>query len=107
MSNRLERALEGFLAERYACERGALAPDAPPLHDPRAVFYYTDHDPWLWRGYRMGYVERTFAPLHANSDWYVVWKGNLEHNRVVLMDPQNAEAMGVDRGRMSVCRRRR
>ena len=67
--------------------------------------YYNDHHPFRWRAMRVGYVERTFAPMDANFDWYALWKGRLEHHRIVLMSPENAEGMGVPMRGFLSCRR--
>lgn len=101
VSPRVYEALRPTFDERFVCERSE-----EELRDPRVLMYYTDHHPFLWRAMSPGYVELTFAPLDANFDWYAVWKGRLEHHRIVLISPQNAEAMGVSLGRFLRCRRK-
>ncbi len=102
LSRRAYEALRPTLDELYVCGRDVEG----TLHEPRVLMYYTDHHPFRWRAMSVGFVERTFAPMDANFDWYSVWKGRLEHHRLVLMSPRNAEAMGVSLRQLLRCRRR-
>lgn len=105
-SRRLHAALADTAFREEAFECAGVAPDEAPLSDPRLLIYYTDHVPRQWLSVRMGFVERTFAPLDQNYDWYATWKGHLEHHRVVAVSMENAAEMQVDLRRMLRCRRR-
>ncbi|MEM9073405.1 MAG: hypothetical protein AAGE52_33175 [Myxococcota bacterium] len=93
VSPRLHRALEATFDEHFECTARSRPGD--DLREPRVLMYYTDHHPFHWTAMSPGYVERTFAPMDANFDWYSLWKGRLEHHRVVLMSLANADEMGV------------
>ncbi len=101
VSPRAHEALRTTFDELFVCERSG-----DDLQEPRVLMYYTDHHPFRWRAMSPGYVERTFAPMDANFDWYALWKGRLEHHRIVLMSPENAEGMGVALRRFLRCRRK-
>ncbi|MCA9607415.1 MAG: glycosyltransferase family 39 protein [Myxococcales bacterium] len=103
-SRRLHASLAETFDEGFECT--PPRPEEADLHDPRVLIYYTDHVPRQWLSVRMGFVERTFAPLDQNYDWYATWKGHLEHHRVVAVSMESAEEMHVDLRRLLRCRRR-
>ncbi len=103
-SRRLHEALADTFDEGFEC--APPRPEEPPMHDPRLLIYYTDHVPRQWLSVRMGFVERTFAPLDQNYDWYATWKGHLEHHRVVAVSMESAAEMQVNLDRLLRCRRR-
>ena len=104
VSRRLHGALRETFDESFEC--AWTRTQEPPLRDPRLVMYYTDHIPRHWLSVRMGFVERTFAPLDQNYDWYATWKGHLEHHRVVALSMESAQEMNVQLQAMLRCRRR-
>jgi len=104
VSPRLSRNLGNSLDEHFVCE--PRAEDDPLADDARVLLYYTDHHPRNWLSFRLGFVERIFAPLDANYEWYVTWKGKLEQHRMALLGRESAEEMNVPYTRYIGCRRR-
>jgi hypothetical protein len=103
VSPRLARALDGYLEEHFECtSEGAIA----DLHDPRVAFYFRDHNPWRYKAVRMGFYERVFGPLDANYDWYTLWKGKWEHQRIIWMTPEHASEMSLVMNSYLRCRRK-
>lgn len=104
VSSRLRQNLGASLDEHFECER--RGEDDELGEDARVLLYYTDHHPRHWLAFRLGFVEHTFAPLDANYEWYVTWKGKLEQHRVALLGRESADAMEVPYARYFGCRRR-
>jgi len=104
VSHRIRRSYAEALDARFDC---ATRRAPSEMRDPRVLFYYMDHHPRKWKSFRLGLSERTFAPLDQNYEWYVTWKGKLEHHRVHLMNLENAELMEVPFTHYYGCRVRR
>ncbi len=103
VSPRVHQSFEEALEARFDCQ-----PGRPPseMREPQVLFYYMDHHPRKWKSFRLGLSARIFAPLDQNYEWYVTWKGKLEHHRVHLMSIESAELMEVPFTRYYGCRRR-
>ncbi len=92
----LADALHGF----------ACRPAAPRASDGTIVMlYFDDHPPTQWLSNRQNFVDRTFASMEINYDWYSTWRGRFEHDRIIALSADHAQQMNVDMTHYVDCQR--
>lgn len=92
----LSDALQGFTC------RPAAARAEPGTS---VLLYFDDHPATQWLANRQNFVDRTFASMEINYDWYSTWRGRFEHDRIIALPVEHAAEMSLDMSRYVDCSR--
>lgn len=100
VSPRVHEALADAL-RGFTCRPAAPTPEP----DTTVMLFFDDHPPTQWLANRQNFVDRTFASMEINYDWYSTWRGRFEHDRIIALPAEHAEEMHVDMTHYVDCRR--